>query len=122
MPETYADKEAVAVFDSADAMQEAIDELLSSGFDRAELSLLASEESVEEKLGHIYRRAETLEDDPNVPRTMYVSPESVGDAQGALIGAPLYVAAGLAAGAVILAGGPILAAIAGAAAAGGRPR
>ncbi len=119
MPEDYPDKEAVAVFDSADTLQEAVDELLSSGFDRAELSLLASEEAVTGKLGHVYTRVETFEDDPAIPRRMYVSTESIGDAEGALIGVPLYVAAVAAAGAAILAGGPVAGAIAAAAAAGG---
>ncbi len=45
-------REAVAVFDDAEALQAAIDELESSGFDRAEISLLAGAKSVEEKLGH----------------------------------------------------------------------
>ena len=44
-------REAVGVFTSADDLQEAIDELQSSGFHRAELSLLANEEAVNEKLG-----------------------------------------------------------------------
>lgn len=42
-------QEAVGVFTSANDLQEAIDELQSSGFHRAELSLLANEESVERK-------------------------------------------------------------------------
>ena len=41
--ETDAIREAVGYFETADALQEAIDELMSSGFDRAELSLLAAE-------------------------------------------------------------------------------
>ena len=45
----------------------AIDELLSSGFDRAELSLLASEDAVATKLGGYYRPAGELADDPAVP-------------------------------------------------------
>ena len=44
-------REAVGVFTSENDLQAAIDELLSSGFHRAELSLLASEEAVNEKLG-----------------------------------------------------------------------
>ena len=44
-------REAVGVFTSANDLQEAIDELQSSGFHRAELSLLANEEAVNEKLG-----------------------------------------------------------------------
>ncbi len=45
-------REAVGVFSSPDTLQDAIDELLSSGFHRAELSLLASEHAAEEKLRH----------------------------------------------------------------------
>jgi hypothetical protein len=44
--EAVGGREAVAVFDTAQPLQNAIDELLSSEFDRAELSLLASEAEV----------------------------------------------------------------------------
>lgn len=111
-------REAVGVFESAELLQDAIDDLMSSGFDRAELSLLASESAVEEKLGHLYRKAGELEDDPDVPRAAYVSTESVGDAEGAVIGALMYIGAGVLMGPVAFAGGS-LAAIAGAAAVGG---
>jgi hypothetical protein len=60
-------REAVGVFDSPDKLQEAIDDLMSSGFDRAELSLLAAEDTVDQKLGHKYRKIAELEDDPIVP-------------------------------------------------------
>lgn len=112
-------REAVGVFKTADALQDAIDDLMSAGFDRAELSLLASEHAVDEKLGHKYRKVAELEDDPAVPRTCYVSTESVGDAEGALIGAPLYVAAVAGAGAVVASGGTLAAALAAATLAGG---
>ena len=59
--------EAVAVFATADSLQAAIDELLSSGFHRAELSLLASEAEVASKLGHKYRRPSELADNVAVP-------------------------------------------------------
>jgi hypothetical protein len=77
-------REAVGVFDTAESLEDAIDELQSSGFDRAELSLLASERTVEEKLGHAYRRVKELEDEARVPRTGFVSTESRGDAEGGL--------------------------------------
>lgn len=88
-------REAVGVFVTEEALQEAIDELLSSGFNQADLSLLASEEAVTEKLGHRYRRVSELEDAPGVPGAEYVSPESRGDAEGAVIGALMYVGAGI---------------------------
>ena len=112
-------REAVAVFETVEALQAAIDELESSGFDRAELSLLASERTVEEKLGHIYKRAEELEDNPDVPTIAYVSTEAIGDAEAALIGAPMYIAAYTAAGVMAAVGGPLTATIAASLAAGG---
>lgn len=112
-------REAVGVFHSADALQEAIDELLSSGFDRAEINLLAGAHAVEEKLGHLYERTSEAEDDPEAPRADYVSPESVGDAEGGVIGALMYVPATLAAGAVVASGGTLAAAFTATAAAAG---
>ena len=56
-------REAVGFFGTADTLQEAIDELMSSGFDRAELSLLAGEHTVDEKLGHKYQKVKEIEDD-----------------------------------------------------------
>ena len=116
--ETQHFREAVAVFDTAQALQNAIDDLLCSGFHRAELSLLASEADVVSKLGHKYRKSRELEDDPSVPRAAYVSTEAIGDGQGAVIGALAYVGAGLLMGPVAAAGGT-LAALVGAAALGG---
>jgi hypothetical protein len=112
-------REAVGVFDDGDSLQAAIDELQSSGFDRADLSLLAGEQTVEEKLGHMYEKVADLEDDPEVPRAVYVSTESRGDAEGSVIGALMYVGAVAAAGAVLATGGALAGAIAAAAVAGG---
>lgn len=112
-------REAVGVFHDPDSLQEAIDELLSSGFDRAELSLLAGEHAVEEKLGHRYRKVAELEDDPRVPRTAYVSLESIGDAEGGLIGGLMYIGAVVAGGAVVASGGTLAGAFLAAAMAGG---
>lgn len=112
-------REAVGVFETAETMQAAIDELLRTGFDRAELSLLAATEAVEDKLGHVYRKVAEVEDDPEVPRTCYVAPESIGEAEGALAGGLLYVGAVAAAGAIVASGGALAVVIAGAAIAGG---
>jgi hypothetical protein len=111
-------REAVAVFDHAAHLQAAIDELLSSGFNRAELSLLAGERAVREKLGH-HGSIASLADNPNAPRTNYVSPEAIGDAEGAVIGALMYVGAMTATGAVVASGGALAALIIGTTLAGG---
>jgi hypothetical protein len=111
--------EAVGVFYDAATLQDAIDELLSAGFNQYELSLLATERAVEEQLGHKYEKVAELEDDPTVPRDAYVSTESIGDAEGGLVGGLMYVGALAAAGAVVASGGTLAAAIGGAAAVGG---
>lgn len=108
-------REAVGVFGDADSMQHAIEDLLSSGFDRAELSLLASEETVDEKLGHKYNKVAEIEDDATVPRTRYVSPETIGDAKTALIGSLVFVGTFGAVGAIVASGGAFAAMITGAA-------
>ena len=107
-----SNREAVAVFSTAETLQNAIDELLNSGFHRAQLSLLASEAEIVAKLGHKYRRSEDLADNVSVPRAAYVSTEAIGDGQGAAIGALMYIGAGVLLGPVAAAGGTV-AAIAG---------
>ena len=111
--------EVVAIFHSPEDFESAIDELLSSGFDRAELSLLASREAVSEKLDHHYRTASQMEDDPSVPRAAFVSSAAIGDAKGGLVGGLAYVGATLAAGVVVMAGGALAATIGAAVVAGG---
>ena len=104
-------REAVAVFTIADDLQAAVDELLSSGFHRAELSLLAGEDTLNEKLGRDFANVRDLEDDPSAPRSAYISPEAIGDAQGGIVGALMYAGATAAAGAMFVSGGTILGAL-----------
>jgi hypothetical protein len=111
--------EAVGIFHRNEDLQGAIDELLSSGFHRSELGLLASETTVREKLGDHFKSIRALADDPAVPRSAYVSPEAIGDGQGGLIGALIYVGAAAAAGAVVASGGTLAAIITAVVLAGG---
>jgi hypothetical protein len=103
-------REAVAVFDTEAALQGAIDELLIAGFGQADVSLLANEAAVTEKLGGSYRK---------VSSAAYVSPEAIGDAEGAVIGALMYVGAGILMGPIALAGGGITSILGGAVIGGG---
>lgn len=100
-------REVVAIFKRSEELQSAIDELLTSGFHRAELSLLARERAVVESLGHRYANANELADNPHVPRAAYVSTEAIGGAEGAVVGALMYVSAIAAAGAIFVSGGSI---------------
>lgn len=115
-------REAVGVFTAADKMEAAIEDLGEHGFDRAEISLLASEDAVKEKLGHRFRDTRSLEDDPKAPRTEFFSTEALGDAEGALIGGLMYAGALAAAGITVASGGAfgaLLAATIGGGASGG---
>lgn len=118
-PTPIAVREAVAVFSDAEALEAAIDEILSSGFNRADVCVLASEGAVERELGHKYRKVEELEDDAGAAREAYVAREDLGDAQGALIGGFTYIGACAAIGAIVASGGTIVPAIIGAALSGG---
>ncbi|HUB64188.1 MAG TPA: hypothetical protein VL996_07005 [Methylocella sp.] len=111
--------EAVAIFKTVGALEDTIDELMSSGFDRADLSVLAPQKEVEARYGHSYPPVARLEDDALAPRTFYVAQESIGEAEGALVGGLFYVAALVAAGAIFAANGTLDAAIKGALVAGG---
>jgi hypothetical protein len=102
-------REAVAVFQTEKDMQAAIDDLLTHGFNRAEISLLASTDAVEKKLGHRFRSVRELEDDPDVPTIAYATTESAGAAEGAIIATLTYVGA-VAAFVPVVAGGGALAA------------
>ncbi|GLR79320.1 hypothetical protein HUE56_20370 [Azospirillum oryzae] len=111
-------REAVAVFDSREALQSAIDDLSLAGFQRHELSVLANDETIRDRLGGVPGDVGSLAHDPNAPRQAYISPEDVGSGKGAAVGFPAYVGAIIATGAVLATGGTALAAAAAAAAAG----
>lgn len=98
-------REAVGVFDSPEKLQEAVADLEASGFDHADISLLASEAAVEEKLGHRYHRVEEMMSDPEAPRQAFVSKEAVNEGKAGLVGGLSYVGATIAAGTVVASGG-----------------
>ncbi len=107
-------REAVALFNDEQLLQAAIDELLSSGFDRAELSLLGTEDALRSTFGDRFKTSAELEDLEGVPRSCYCSVESLGDAQGGIIGGLVYVGAVAATAAVTFSGvalGEIVAAV-----------
>jgi hypothetical protein len=112
-------REAVGVFHDWSSLQAAVDELQVSGFNRAEISLLAGAHAVEQKLGHLYQKVSELEDDPKVPKVAYVGRDSMVEARVGVIGGLAYVGALAAVGAIVASGGTFAAAIIGAVAAGG---
>jgi hypothetical protein len=112
-------REAVGLFHDEASLEEAADALMVAGFDRADLSLLAASETVERRLGHLYRKVNELEDDPAVAHLAFMDTDSRTEAQGALVGGLAYVGAIAAAGVVVASGGAVAALLAGTALAGG---
>jgi len=66
-------REVVGVFDTENALDDAVDALETRGFDRAAFSILASEDAVAAKLGHRYRQVKEVEDEPAAPRETFFS-------------------------------------------------
>ncbi len=86
-------REIVAVFDTADALENAVFTLETHGFDRAAFSVLASEHTVERVLGHRFRRVQEMEDEPKAPRQTFFSHVSQVEAEYGLAPALAFVAA-----------------------------
>jgi hypothetical protein len=104
----YAVREAVGVFDSAEALEAAVDRLEASGFNRAEISVLASDKTVRERLGRLYSSVAEIVDDPRAPQTAFVSQASRAESEAALVGVPLYIG-GLVGGLAVVASGGAMA-------------
>jgi hypothetical protein len=111
--------EAVAVFHDVPSFQAAIDDLLLAGFDHGDINVLAHENTVTSKLGRQYKSTAEFEDNPEAPRIGFVPDESIGGAEGAVIGAGVYLPAIFGSLAVVASGGTMLGAIGAAAIAGG---
>jgi hypothetical protein len=118
---TYIDApEAVGVFDSFAALQAAYYDLRMVGFSRFDLSVLASQEVITQKLGTSYWRASELDDNPDAPRAAFVSEEAIGELEGAIFGGSLFIGSAIAMAALLTPASTIAASIA-AVAIGGSP-
>lgn len=111
-------REAVAVFDDVDSLEAAVDDLKAAGFAAADLSMLAGHDTVAAKLGHRYERVEELEDEPEAPRTAFVSLKDVRERETWVMSSLTFLPTLIAAGTVVASAGAVAAAIAGTAVAG----
>lgn len=120
---TYRAREAVGVFSDANALEAAVDELEVSGFDRAAISVLATDAKMKDDVDRFYRTVKEVEDSGGVSRQAFVSRDSRTEAEAAAVGVPLYIGGFAGAAAVAAAGGAlalsIAATVAGAAAGAG---
>ena len=102
-------RQAVGVFGNADLLEAAVDELEISGFNRAAISVLASDKTVKDRLGRLYRSVAEIEDDPRAPLAPFVSKDSRVEGEAATVGVPLFIG-GIAGGLAVVASGGALAA------------
>jgi hypothetical protein len=104
-------REAIAVFHDADALEAAVSELQSHGFNRADISFLANEAPEQER---------RIADSPDAPRSAPVSDSDVRQGRALAASMAATIAGFAAAGFTVATGGTFLLALgAGAVAAGG---
>lgn len=96
-------REVVGIFGNLASLQSAIDELLVSGFDRSEISLLQEDKVVRARKGS--ERSVELEDDNRAPRLHYIESESLSEGKAALIGVLAYIGFFVGAGALTASSG-----------------
>jgi hypothetical protein len=111
-------REVVGTFHDVEALEATANTLMSSGFDRAALSLIATEEVVREQFGSRLIKVEKLEDHPDTPRIAYMNHDDVAIGRGVLISGLSYLGAVAGTAAVLTSGGALLPAVAVAAAGG----
>lgn len=98
-------REVAAIFDKTENLEDAVSDLLSSGFDRAEVSILGEEGTIDRQLGHVIER----EKDGGIEtRSVYVGEEETGQARKLIVGS-LAAVGGMAGGAAVVATGGALA-------------
>jgi hypothetical protein len=112
-------REAVGLFQDPETLDAAVNELQGSGFDRAEISLLAREGILDGDLAKDYADMHDAEDDPAAPRQAVVAETDVRQARTLGTSMAAVVAAFAAAGVTIFSGGAAAAALVAAVAAGG---
>ena len=83
-------REVVGLFNTLDSLQSAIDELLTNGFDRSDISLLAEAEAAGEREDS--KSTVELGDTP-AQRTPYIESESLNEGKASLIGLFFYIGA-----------------------------
>jgi hypothetical protein len=99
-----ATREVVGVFADAQALDAATTDLLAARFEESQISLLAGEKAIVDKLGHKYERIEELEDDPKAPRILY---RAFDNKKTVILGSLAAIGA-LASGGALFAGGAAL--------------
>jgi hypothetical protein len=87
----YLVHEAVGVFSTREALERAVDELEVSGFDRATLSILASEGTIKDRVGYLCLNPAEVSDNCHIPQRAFMETDSRVEGATAAIGIPCYI-------------------------------
>lgn len=104
-------REVVALFTDPHALEAAVQDLLTNGFDHGDLSVLAREKVVRDRLGHRLEDSVSAVDRDDLPRRAWVEPESRMEGRGALASVLGYFGAVTALGLTFATGGAAAVAI-----------
>lgn len=108
----YRVREAVGIFQHLDSLESTVDELENSGFDGAAISILATDVKAKERLDHLYRRLDDVEDNDRALQTAPISRDDRMEGKALAVGVPLYVGGVAGAWAIAAAGGALALAVA----------
>lgn len=111
MTERETVREAVGVFENETRLQAAADELMTSGFDRADLSVLAEHETVARHLGRDFENVTELEDDPAVATKPLPDNDARVIGEGVVVGGLFFVGVMVTAVPILSAGGSLATAV-----------
>ncbi len=111
-------REVVGAAQSREELDALVDRLTTSGFDRSDISLMASHDAVVQKLRAIYRDPVEIAEAPDLPRRDLVTRDDVSSVSAVVFGTLVSVGA-LGAALPVIASGGALAAIVAAALTGG---
>ena len=81
----------LGVFRDPDALEAAVNVLEVSGFDRAAISVLATDAKARDQLERFYQTIREVEDSGRVSRAAFVSSASWTEGEAAAVGVPLYI-------------------------------
>ncbi|MCT7377854.1 hypothetical protein [Chelativorans salis] len=111
---SYGSPEVVGVLPTENELEAAVDELLLSGFDRQQISVLANRPSQGDGNDPSAEipSVSALEDDPRTRLDAFVSSDSRAEIEAAAVGLPLYAAAVGGYAAVVASGGSLALALA----------
>jgi hypothetical protein len=109
--ETVRVREAVGVVHSREQLEKVIDRLLTSGFDRSSIDLMASQDAITRKLKTVYSDLTAAADAPGVPRRQLVLPSDQDSATALVFGSLILIGAMGAALPIVASGGALATAI-----------